>query len=267
MKKIKISDQQEIAYFFDGPTHHTPLVLLHGFCEDASVWDPILPYLQDVPVLRLNLPGFGESSMPDSIRMEDYAHAILSAVTLLGHQRCVLVGHSLGGYVALEYLRHHPEHLVGMGLFHSHPFPDDDEKKNNRRRGIETLQQGKRDLYVTQLFPGLFTPAFVKEHPEVIATLTEAGKQHESGGIIAALEAMIARPDHSVTLKNAEYPVLFILGEEDKLVPLEETLQAATWPVMSDIHVLPGVAHMGMWESTEESAEALKKFWEYCLER
>lgn len=265
MKKIITSDQQQVAFYQSGPQHHTPLVLLHGFCEDSSVWEPMLPHLTEIPLIRMDLPGFGGSDLPASIQMEDYAHAVHSALQLLGFQRCVLIGHSLGGYVALSYLRHHGEHLAGMGLFHSHPYPDDDERIKNRRRGIETLQQGKRDLYVAQLFPGLFAPKFREAHPEIIQKMTEMGRRQDAAGIIAALEAMIARPSYEQTLKTAPCPVQFILGEADTLVPLESGLKAAVMPPSSDLHVLPGVGHMGIWEDTEACAGFLRDFYDRVI--
>jgi pimeloyl-ACP methyl ester carboxylesterase len=236
-------------------------VLLHGFCEDSSVWEPMLPLLSDTPVIRMDLPGFGGSDLPASIQLRDYAHDIHSALQLLGIQRCVLVGHSLGGYVALEYLKHYGEYLAGMGLFHSHPYPDNETQINNRRRGIETLQQGKRDLYVAQLFPGLFAPDFREKHPEIIQQMTEMGRRQTTAGIIAALEAMIARPSNEQTLKTASCPVQFILGEKDALIPLENGLKAAILPPSSNLQVLPGVGHMGIWEATETCAGMVAAFY------
>jgi 3-oxoadipate enol-lactonase len=262
MKTIEISEQQHIGYATDGPSRPIPLVLVHGFPSDSSVWEAMLPHLSDLPVIRIDMPGFGASSMPASVQLADYAHAIHEALQKLNVQVCVLAGHSMGGYVALEYLKHHGTHLAGLTLLHSHPYPDDEPRIQNRRRGIETLQQGKRDLYVTQLFPSQFAPAFVKEHPATIQKLTDSGKRQEAAGIIAALEAMINRRSYEDALKHAACPVQFILGAEDGLVPLEMGLKAATLPAKAEVHVLPGVGHMSMWEAPEECARFLREFYE-----
>ncbi len=261
MKKIQISGQQEIAYYLDGPAGALPLVLIHGFCEDASVWDPILPFLEPLPLIRLDLPGFGGSGLPVSGSVEAYAEAIHAALQLLEVKKCVLVGHSLGGYVAQEYMQRYPEHLGGVVLFHSHPYPDSAERIEIRRRGIEMLRHGKRDLYVTQLFPGLFAPAFAAAHPEVVGALIENGKKQHPEGIIAAIEAMIGRPAYLKTLEQAPCPVQFLLGAEDALIPLDNALKAAALPPVCDLHVLPGVGHMGMWEAPEKCGQFVRGFY------
>lgn len=249
-----------MGYQIDGPASDVPLVLLHGFCEDSSVWEPILPYFDDIPLVRLDLPGFGASDLSASSDISACAEAIFKTLKGLGITRCALVGHSLGGYVALEYLQRYPEHLVGIGLFHSHPYPDAPERILARKRAIEMLQQGKRDLYVTQLFPGLFAPSFAATHPEVIQILTERGKQQSAAGIIAALETMMHRPAYLETLENASCPVLFLLGREDALIPVDSALQAAVLPPICDLHLLPGVGHMAMWEAPQISADAVRQW-------
>lgn len=267
MNTIQISEQQQIGYAADGPEQSIPLVLLHGFPADSSVWEPMLPHLSGLRVIRMDLPGFGASSMPASVQLADYAHAIHEALQALNVPVCVLVGHSMGGYVALEYLKHHATHLAGLVLVHSHPYPDDEPRIQNRRRGIETLQQGKRDLYVSQAFASQFAPAFSKAHPDIVQKLTESGKRQNAGGIIAALEAMISRRSYEEVLKHAACPVQFILGAEDGLVPLESGLKAATMPPVSDVHVFPGVGHLSMWEATEECARFLREFYDRTVAR
>ncbi|HRI61537.1 MAG TPA: alpha/beta hydrolase, partial [Saprospiraceae bacterium] len=160
-----------------------------------------------------------------------------------------------------------PERLAGLGLFHSHPFEDTPERKEARRRGIEMLQSGKRDLYVAQLFPGLFTEAFAKANPQMIAALIGQGKRHSAEGIAAALESMITRKNHTETLRRIACPVLFLLGALDAVVPPEQGLQAAVLPDIAEVHILQGIAHMGMFEAPENCVEIVRGFWQFCANR
>ena len=265
MKRIELSGHQKIGYSIDGPTSTTPLVLLHGFCEDASVWAPMLPHLDALPLIRLDLPGFGVSSLPAAAQMDVYAAAVYAALQGLEVERCVLLGHSFGGYLALEYMSRYPEHLAGVGLFHSHPYPDNPERIAIRRRGIEMLEQGKRDLYVSQLFPGLFASAFAAEHPDIVQALIAKGKEQEAKGIIAAIEAMISRPAYLLALEQATCPVQFILGAEDALIPMDNALRAAALPDICDLHIIPGIGHMGMWEAPEHCAALVREFYLACF--
>lgn len=267
MKQISLSTGGRLAVYFSGKPlsrGDVPLVLLHGFCEDATLWSPLLPAWSDMPVVMMDLPGFGASDQPHEPTVAAYADAVEQALDALQIDRCVLLGHSLGGYVALEFAAQHAKRLAGFGLFHSHPYADTDERKTARQRGIEMLQSGKRDLYVSQLFPNLFAPAFMQAHPEVLAAVTEQGKKQSAAGIIAGLQAMVSRRDHQDTLRAARCPVLFVLGETDGLVPLDAGWKSALLPDSAQVVVLPGVAHMGMYEAPETCAERVATFYSFA---
>ncbi|HMX39022.1 MAG TPA: alpha/beta hydrolase [Saprospiraceae bacterium] len=241
------------------------LVLLHGFCEDSSVWAGLLPFLSSLPVQCLDLPGFGQSPSPAQPTMSAYAEAIRQTLLAQGVSRCVLAGHSLGGYVTLEFASRWPDMLAGVGLLHSHPYADTAERREARDRGIALLRGGKKDAYVAELFPGLFAKCYAERLPEVVQKLIANGRQQSAEGIIAALEAMKERPDHQDTLSGLACPALFVLGSEDSLIPVEDGLRAATLPDVAEVEVLEGVAHMGMFEAPQEVAGVLKGFWATCV--
>ncbi|HRI60038.1 MAG TPA: alpha/beta fold hydrolase, partial [Saprospiraceae bacterium] len=184
MKHTLLSNGRRIAYRSDGVAGALPLVLLHGFCEDATVWDGFIAPLNNLRIIRIDLPGFGGSDLPVTSGMDVYADAVCAVLNDLSIETCVLVGHSMGGYAALEFAEKYPERLAGLSLFHSHPFEDTPERKEARRRGVEMLQSGKLDLYVAQLFPGLFAEAFAKANPQIIDALIGQGKRHSAEGIV-----------------------------------------------------------------------------------
>lgn len=263
MKRIQTSSCGIVAvhtHGISGDSGATPLVLVHGFCEDSSIWDIMLPGLSAVPVIALDLPGFGESDLPTEASIGYYASAVIQVLDALGVSRCYLMGHSLGGYVALEILADHEDRLAGVGLIHSHPLPDGPERLEVRQRGIELIRSGRKDLFVAQLFPGLFAPAYVQAHPEVMQALVENGRRQPAEGITAALEAMMSRKDHRDTLKTAPCPVMFIAGMEDALIPAAVTWSSALLPGIARVEMLPGVGHMGMFEAPEKLTDAIRAF-------
>ena len=264
MKFCSTSGGVRVAYHIGSEKDQFPLVLLHGFCEDHSVWSPILPLLAPRTVVQIDLPGFGASELPQQPDLRYYAHAVLAVLDTEVIDRCVLVGHSLGGYVGLEFAAHWPERLAGLGLVHSHPFEDTAERKTARQRGIETLQAGKRDLYVAQLFPNLFGSKYLTENPETLHKLIVQGKKQSPEGISTALQAMMNRRDHQQTLAALQSPVLFLLGMQDTLVTPEQGLKAAILPDVADLQLLINAAHMAMFECPEETAGILNSFWDFC---
>lgn len=241
----------QVAYKTLGLRSQNPLVLLHGFCEDHRIWSPILPLLEGQSIILVDLPGFGASEIPPQARMEAHALAVRAVLNAENIEKCTLLGHSMGGYVALEFAAHWPQRLNGICLLHAHPYPDSPERIQVRKRGIEMILAGKKDLYVSQLFPSLCTPEFAAARPEVLKTLITNGKEQSEQGILSALETMMNRHDHQDTLSKLRCPVQFILGEFDTLVPLETTLPAVLLPDICDLHILAGVAHLGMYEAPE----------------
>lgn len=264
MKHVLMANGRQIVTQINGRAGKLPLVLLHGFCEDHSVWDSFLSLLKGLRVIRVNLPGFGGSELPASTGMDSYADAVCAVLNDLGISRCVMVGHSMGGYTTLAFAEKYPERLAGFGLFHSHSLPDGPVQIENRLRGIALLEEGKKAAYVAQLFPTLFAPEFARLHPELVAQLVARGRRQSTEGIIAALQGMMERPDRTAVLAAAKVPVLFLLGELDHFVPAAHREIMLPLPSLAHIHLLPGVAHMAMFEAPEQAAAIVKEFYLAC---
>lgn len=266
MHQSTLSGTQKIAFQRNNPHNGTPpLVLLHGFCEDSSLWDNWCPVMPGMNVVCIDLPGFGQSDLPPSAGIDIYALAVKAVLDDLQVEQCVLVGHSLGGYTALEFAYQFPERLIGCGLFHSHPFADTLEQQENRSRGIEMVQSGKKNLYVAQLFPKLFSEKFTATHPEILQRMIQKGQEQSAEGIVNALISMMDRPDHSATLKKLRVPVLYLLGKQDGLIPPAGVLHIAGDTQQAEIQLLGDAAHMGMFEAPENTQNIVKNFWARCI--
>lgn len=107
------------------------VVLLHGFCENKTLWDDFVQYLSpDYHVMALDLPGFGDSELgTDECTIEYMAEKVADFLNQQGVDKCTMIGHSLGGYVALAYAEKYGDKLDGLGLFHSTVFADSEEKQ------------------------------------------------------------------------------------------------------------------------------------------
>lgn len=264
MRKNLIINNKRVSWQTHGDLSAAlPLVLLHGFCEDAGIWDTLTKHWAELPLVAIDLPGFGGSEPPEVPGMSAYTEAVVAVLETLSLPKVLLLGHSLGGYVALELAAHSPERLAGLCLFHSHPYEDSPERKEGRRRAIELLRAGKKEAYLKQLYPGLFAPEFILAHPEILETLVQSGRSYPVEGIVAALTAMMQRREHLDTLRNATFPVQFVLGDQDALIPVVQALKAAVLPPTSKIDLMKGVGHMSMLEAPEKAAEAVRGFYAY----
>lgn len=253
---------RKVAYRSDGEGAN--VVLLHGFCEDSTIWDNFVEVLGNFRVIRIDLSGHGKSEVLPTDDIDLMAESVKAVLDAIKVTQCVMVGHSMGGYVAMAFAEKWPKMLQGLGMFHSHPYADSPEKKASRMKSLAFVEKFGRALYIKQLIPNLFANLFATSNELLINQLIHNAIQYPSGAVVGALRAMLARPDRSEVLKNIACPVLFIIGKQDTTVPYELSMQQVSLPAVADIHILPKVAHMGMFRSTNETAAIVRNFVTMC---
>lgn len=238
------------------------VVLLHGYLESLLVWEEFIPLLyKKVRVVTLDLPGHGISVVQgDTHTMEFLADTVAAGVRALGITRCTVVGHSMGGYVALALCERHPELLDGLVLLSSTPYADSPEKAENRRREIALVQAGRKEL-LSRVAPAA---GFAEENrarmADEIEDLTEQVFVTEDEGIVALLNGMITRKDRSEVLRTTKVPVLFILGRKDNYIPVETAEKMVAEHPEARVVWLENSGHMGFLEEPEATAAALLDF-------
>jgi pimeloyl-ACP methyl ester carboxylesterase len=238
------------------------VVLLHGYLESLLVWDDFVPFLyKKLRVVTLDLPGHGISVVTgDTHTMEFLADTVADALRALGISRCTLVGHSMGGYVALAFCERHPEMLDGLVLLSSTPNPDTPEKAENRRREIALVKAGKKDALARVAPAAGFAEENRARMKDAIEDLTEQVFVTEDEGIVALLNGMIARKDQNGMLRQTKVPVLFILGRKDNYIPAEVAEKMVAEHPEARVVRLEHSGHMGFLEEPEATAKALLDF-------
>ncbi|WP_291907706.1 alpha/beta hydrolase [Chitinophaga sp. CB10] len=241
------------------------VVLIHGFSENNEVWKPQQEALSgDCRLILPNLPGTGKSQLTEGLTiaaMADYVYSILLAENI---KEAVVIGHSMGGYVALALLQQHPEVIKGLGLFHSTAAADTEEKKDTRRKSMAFIQQHGGELFTRQTIPNLFSPATKTKKPELVEACIDMCVQCPDESLIAYTNAMMQRPDLTGLLTSVTTPVLFVIGKDDNAVAPASVIQQVMLPKTSNVFIFEEVGHMGMWEKIEASNHLLKQFISFC---
>ncbi|QCR23369.1 alpha/beta fold hydrolase [Pontibacter sp. SGAir0037] len=240
------------------------LVFLHGFCESKQVWEEFAkPLEQKFRIIALDLPGHGRHTSnlnSSTMSMEGMADHVKEQLDILGIRKCLMIGHSMGGYVTMAFAEKYSAMLTGICLFHSSALPDTDEKKENRNKTIDYVERHG----VVNFINPFVEPLFYRENRErlqaEIELLKEIGRQTPQPAVLAALAAMRDRPDRSQVLADLKCPVLFLFGKDDGAVPLEKALEQCHLPNNSTVCFLGKTGHMGMFERTYETRKALEKF-------
>lgn len=238
------------------------VVLLHGYLESMLVWDEFVPYLyKSVRVVTLDLPGHGISIVTGEVHtMEFLADTVAEAMATLGIDRYTVVGHSMGGYVALALCARHPEQLDGIVLLSSTPNPDSEQKAENRRREIALVKSGKKEQLARVAPAAGFAADNRARMRDAIADLTEQVTVTEEEGIVALLNGMIGRADQNEMLQHSTVRQLFILGRKDEYITPEVAEAMAACHPQAQVVWLDNSGHMGFLEEPEKCAEALLAF-------
>ena len=252
---------QEAALCYRVYGQGRPVILVHGFGEEANVWNGLVSHLQTRYQLIIpDLPGSGDSAMIPDMSIEGMAETIHAIVHAENIDTCTLIGHSMGGYITLAFAEKYWNHLDTFGLFHSTSYADSEEKKVTRRKGIAFIQEHGAFEFLKAATPNLFSPQTKEENIPLIEKQIAGLSRFSPEALIAYYEAMIGRPDRTEVLRQTHVPVLFIIGKSDNAVSPDDSLKQSHLPGISYIHLLPHSGHMGMLEEPEACKRILDEF-------
>jgi pimeloyl-ACP methyl ester carboxylesterase len=245
------------------------VVLLHGVPFDGNLWDNQFNAFPGYKLIVPDLPGSGRSEMIEDMSTEGMAecvkdiivHETASLYFKSGEPHSVIViGHSMGGYIALALAEKHPELLNGFGLFHSTAYSDSDEKKEGRKKAIELLKEKGTSEFAKNSLPNLFSTVTKEQNAKLIEEQISVASKFSANALIAYQTAMMQRKDRREILKNTQVPVLFTFGRHDNVVVLKDGLEQCALTTSSLVHVLENSGHTGMKEEPEKSNRILLEY-------
>jgi pimeloyl-ACP methyl ester carboxylesterase len=237
----------------------TAIVLLHGFLENKTMWNHYVDaFSKNYRVITIDLLGHGKTEPQGYVHtMEDNADVVNEVLSHLGINKAVLVGHSMGGYVALAFAELYTEKVEGLVLLNSTSKPDSAERKLNRNRAIKAVKQNYA-AFIGLAIGNLFS----ENNRERLATNIELVKEEALKtplqGIVASLEGMKIRKDKEIILHTNLFPMLLILGEKDPVLNYEESIQQIENTNVSLVTFPDG--HMSSIENETELTTVLLDF-------
>lgn len=235
-----------------------PVILIHGFCETHEVWSRFGKALsKDFRVLSIDLPGFGKSkALPEGFSVADAAKSVNQLLEKLGIERCIPIGHSLGGYVTLAMVRQKPAAFAAFGLFHSTAYADSEERKAARNKVIDFVSANGVAPFIETFIPPLF---YLKGHPDIPFAVRMA-LQTQKQTLIGYAKAMRDRPDLTDVIQKFNNPIIFIAGDKDTVIPAETLQKQANLASKPHLHIVLDAAHMGMFEKESETVNLIHSF-------
>lgn len=248
-----------------------PLVLIHGFPNDSSAWNTIVPELaRYYQVILPDLPGAGNSPLPGTeLTMEYMATSIKEVLDKEGINKAVLAGHSMGGYTAMQFAASYPGMIQGVSLVHSLASADTDEKKENRRKAIALMKKGEaeREMFLKGMSQNLFASEFASQHPEEVKKVVANGMKIPAEALAGFYQAIMNRTDKRALLHQAAWPMQWIIGDEDAATPLKDALEQSHLAPVNAVSIYKPCGHMSFVEMPQRLVADIQFFMDYCYNR
>jgi len=240
----------------------TPIVLIHGFCENSSIWKDLEKELSDdYQIISVDLPGFGQSPLDSSdLTLDHVATMIHDFLKQLKISNCFMIGHSLGGYTIMSFAEKYSDMLLGFGLFHSTTFADSEEKKAIREKGIEHVTHHGMEAFSKGFVPNLFHKDNLSKFSIEMKILIKMAAATPIATFVAYSRAMKNRKDTTKMLSSFKNPIFIIAGENDNAIPLLQSQQMISKIDEKNALLLSETGHMGFIEKKNESLSFIHSF-------
>jgi 3-oxoadipate enol-lactonase len=251
----------QLAYSERGVRHENALLLVHGFPLNRNLWASQLVGLSTwLRVIAPDLRGQGDSATPPGpYTMDQHADDLAALLDLLGVQRVILAGLSMGGYVAFAFWRRYAARVRALALFDTRAEPDSPPARANREKSIALVERGGPEALAREMLPKLLSPANLPNDTLAGRALAIMSMQR-TPGIVGTLQGLRDRPDSRPTLPTIQVPTLVGVGEADTLIPVEDARALAEGIHNARLAVIPRAGHLTPLENPRAVNALLREF-------
>lgn len=238
------------------------IVFIHGYCETLNIWNHLESELsKSYQIVLIDLPGFGKSELETSdFSLKDIANQIRNLLLDIGISEYFMIGHSLGGYISMALAENHPENLLGIGLFHSSVFADNEQKRYIRDKTVQFVSKHGTKAFTDTFIGNLFYEGTRGQFTEEIEQMTQEIASTNPNSVMAYSLAMKNRSDTFGVWESLEKPVFLIAGENDAAVPLVDSQKIIDNISVGEGIILSETAHMGFVERKKECLDFIRNF-------
>lgn len=233
------------------------IVLWHAFPQTGVMWQGVADRLGPAfQAYTPTLPGFG-AAPPHDWTVDAVADELAESLRKAGHDRAVVGGCSMGGYVALAFARRHPDRLAGLVLANTRADADSPEALAGRAATLKLVAEQGTATLVEKVLPRLLGASTRRDRPELVERVRTLGCAQSAEAIRAAVVAMRDRPDSTADLPAIAAPTLVLVGAEDEFAPPEVGAAMARAIPNAELVTLPACGHLSPWEAPDAVADAI----------
>ncbi|CAG0937741.1 3-oxoadipate enol-lactonase [Thermoflexales bacterium] len=257
--------RQGVSIEYDDIGNGVPLLLIHGFPLDRTLWRTQIAGLSQIfRVIAPDLRGFGQSSDTDgeAVTMDQYAADLKSLLDSVNVKQAVVGGISMGGYIALAFYAQYPDRVKGLILANTRAIPDAEEGKQSRLANAQKVGEAGSSFLVETMAPKMLGSA---AKPEIeIAVRSMMARQH-APGVMSALRGMAVRPDRTTLLRFATVPTLIVSGSEDALIPPADSEAMQALMPNSRLVIIPDAGHLSNLDKADAFNHVVREFYKQVV--
>lgn len=255
-------NNSNVSYNDEGPEGAPIIIFVHGFPLNKSMWDKQLKALKDnYRVIAYDIRGHGATEVGTvDFSIDLFVQDLLSFMDALKIEKAVLCGLSMGGYIALNAIANHPERFTALILSDTNCTADAPEAKEKRMSTIESIKKNGVEKLANDLLPNLFAPGSFKSNSEEIVAVKEMIVTTTIPSLNKSLHALANRKETCSKLAKIKVPVLILVGEADKITPLEAAKSMQEKIKDATMHIISGAGHLSNMENPVDYNSQLEKF-------
>jgi 3-oxoadipate enol-lactonase len=242
------------SYNIYGEASGLPVVLIHGFPFSQEMWRPQVAELSgDYRVITYDVRGHGKSEVGDGqYTIEFFVDDLIAVLDHLRIEKAVVVGLSMGGYIALRAIERNPERFSGLVLCDTRSEADTNEGKIKRAGSIQSVRTDGVKKYAEGFVKAVFAPQTFERNSEAVGFITQIIERTSPVAIAGTLLALASRTDTTESLSKINVPTLILVGEHDALTPVSAAKLMNEKIRQSELHVISNAAHLSNLENPGE---------------
>ncbi len=253
--------RQGVSIEYDDIGNGVPLLLIHGFPLDRTLWRTQIAGLSQIfRVIAPDLRGFGQSSDTDgeAVTMDQYAADLKSLLDSVNVKQAVVGGISMGGYVALAFYAQYADRVKGLLLANTRAIPDSEEGKQSRLTNAQRVGEAGSSFLVETMAPKMLGPS---AKPEIEIAVRSMMARQRAPGLMSALRGMAARPDRTTLLRFATVPALIVSGTKDALIPPSDSEAMHGLIPNSRLVIIPDAGHLSNLDKADAFNHVVREFY------
>ncbi|MDI6767587.1 MAG: alpha/beta fold hydrolase [Bacteroidota bacterium] len=251
-----------IDYSLEGPKTGLPIVFIHGFPFGKEMWKPQVEALkQDYIVVTYDLRGHGASDVGNGQYTIEYCvDDLMGLIDALKLQQVIVVGSSMGGYIALRAYERHSDRFKGLVLCNTRSDDDTNDVKIKRALQARNVKIYGMRKFANKYLPAIFYEKILFKNPDVVKMIRGIIEKTSPNAAAGMLIALAARTNSTPSLSKIEVPTLIMVGQFDEMTPPSASIAMKEKIQNAELHILPDAAHMSNLENPEEFNKHLINF-------